>query len=223
MGTCVASAYLETEIERNTVSKRVAAKYKISRRLGENLWGRGKDPVNKRDYAPGQHGQTRRRKTSDYGLQLKAKQRLKGYYGNITEKQFRRTYEEAARRRGDTSENLIGLLESRLDAFVYRLGVVPTVFAARQFVNHGHVLVNGQRVNIPSYRLSVGDEVTVRERSRELLIVQESLQSAERSVPDYVEFDEKKLSGKFLRLPQLAEVPYATVQEPNLVIEFYSR
>lgn len=205
------------------MSKRVAAKYKISRRLGENLWGRGKDPVNKRDYAPGQHGQTRRRKTSDYGLQLKAKQRLKGYYGNITEKQFRRTYEEAARRRGDTSENLIGLLESRLDAFVYRLGVVPTVFAARQFVNHGHVLVNGQRVNIPSYRLSVGDEVTVRERSRELLIVQESLQSAERSVPDYVEFDEKKLSGKFLRLPQLAEVPYATVQEPNLVIEFYSR
>lgn len=205
------------------MSKRIAAKYKISRRLGENLWGRAKDPINKREYAPGQHGQTRRRKTSDFGLQLKAKQRLKGYYGNITEKQFRRTYDEASRRRGDTSENLIGLLESRLDAFVYRLGVVPTVFAARQFVNHGHVLVNGQRVNIPSYRLSVGDEVSVRERSRELLVVQESLQSQERGIPDYVEFDDKKMTGKFLRLPQLAEVPYASVQEPNLVIEFYSR
>lgn len=205
------------------MSKRVAAKYKISRRLGENLWGRGKDPVTKREYAPGQHGQTRRRKTSDFGLQLKAKQRLKGYYGNITEKQFRRTYDEASRRRGDTSENLIGLLESRLDAFVYRMGVVPTVFAARQFVSHGHVLVNGKRVNIASYRLSAGDEVSVRERSRELLIVQEALQNAERSVPDYVEFDSKKLTAKFLRLPQLAEVPYATVQEPNLVIEFYSR
>lgn len=205
------------------MSKRIAAKYKISRRLGENLWGRGKDPVNKREYAPGQHGQTRRRKTSDYGLQLKAKQRLKGYYGNITEKQFRRTYDEASRRRGDTSENLIGLLESRLDAVVYRMGVVPTVFAARQFVNHGHILVNGKRVNIPSYRLSVGDEITVRERSRDLLIVQEAVQNAERSVPEYLEFDNKKLSAKFLRLPQLAEVPYATVQEPNLVIEFYSR
>ncbi|MBM3618807.1 MAG: 30S ribosomal protein S4 [Alphaproteobacteria bacterium] len=205
------------------MSKRIAAKYKISRRLGENLWGRGKDPVNKREYAPGQHGQTRRRKTSDYGLQLKAKQRLKGYYGNITEKQFRRTYDEAARRRGDTSENLIGLLESRLDAVVYRMGVVPTVFAARQFVNHGHILVNGKRVNIPSYRLSVGDEISVRERSRELLIVQESVQNAERSVPEYLEFDNKKLHAKFLRLPQLAEVPYATIQEPNLVIEFYSR
>lgn len=205
------------------MSKRIAAKYKISRRLGENLWGRAKDPVNKRDYAPGQHGQNRRRKTSDYGLQLKAKQKLKGYYGNITEKQFRKTYEEASRRKGDTSENLIGLLESRLDAFVYRMGVVPTVFAARQFVNHGHVLVNGKRVNIASYRLTVGDEVSVRERSKDLLIVQEAMQSAERTVPDYMDFDEKKLSAKFTRIPLLAEVPYAAMMEPNLVIEFYSR
>lgn len=205
------------------MSKRIAAKYKISRRLGENLWGRAKDPVNKRDYAPGQHGQNRRRKTSDFGLQLKAKQKLKGYYGNITEKQFRKTYDEASRRKGDTSENLIGLLESRLDAFVYRMGVVPTVFAARQFVNHGHVLVNGKRVNIASYRLSTGDEVSVRERSKDLLIVQEAMQSAERTVPDYIDFDEKKLSAKFTRIPLLAEVPYAAMMEPNLVIEFYSR
>lgn len=205
------------------MSKRIAAKYKISRRLGENLWGRAKDPVNKREYGPGQHGASRRRKISDYGQQLKAKQRLKGYYGNITEKQFRKTYDEASRRRGDTSENLIGLLESRLDAFVYRMGVVPTVFAARQFVNHGHVLVNGKRVNIASYRLSAGDVVSVRERSKELQIVQEAVQNAERSVPEYIEFDEKKLSAKYVRVPQLSEVPYAVMMEPNLVTEFYSR
>lgn len=205
------------------MSKRISAKYKISRRLGENLWGRAKDPVNKRSYAPGQHGQTRRRKNSDYGRQMQALQRLKGYYGDITEKQFRRIYAEAVRRRGDTSENLIALLESRLSAFIYRMGVVPTVFAARQFVNHGHVLVNGKRVNIGSYRLSVGDEVSIRERSRELLIVQEAVKNAERTVPDYVEFDSNKLTGKFMRLPQFSEVPYPTVQEPHLVIEFYSR
>lgn len=205
------------------MSKRIAAKYKISRRLGENLWGRAKDPVNKREYAPGQHGVNKRRKTSDYGLQLKAKQRLKGYYGNITEKQFRGIYEEAARRRGDTGSNLIGLLESRLDAFVYRMAIVPTVFAARQFVNHGHVEVNGKRVNIPSYRLQPGDVVSVRERSRNLLIVQEAVQNAERSAPEYVEFDEKALSAKYVRIPELTDVPYATVMEPHLVIEFYSR
>lgn len=205
------------------MSKRIAAKYKISRRLGENLWGRGKDPLNKRNYAPGQHGQTRRRKTSDYGAQLNAKQKLKGYYGNITEKQFRKVYDEASRRKGDTSENLIGLLECRLDAFVYRMGVVATVFAARQFVNHGHILVNGKRVNIASYRLSVGDVVSVRERSRNLTVVLEAVQSQERSVPEYVDFDEKKLEAKFVRIPQLAEVPYPVKMEPNLVVEFYSR
>lgn len=205
------------------MTKRIAAKYKISRRLGVNLWGRAKDPVNKREYGPGQHGAGRRRKTSDYGLQLKAKQKLKGYYGNITEKQFRRTYAEASRRRGDTSENLIGLLESRLDAFVYRMGVVPTVFSARQFVNHGHIQVNGKRVNIASYRLQPGDEVSVRERSREIPIVLEAIQNPERTAPDYMDFDEKKLTAKYTRVPQLAEVPYPVMMEPNLVIEYYSR
>ena len=205
------------------MTKRIAAKYKISRRMGVSLWGRGKDPVNKRDYAPGQHGVARKRKTSDYGLQLKAKQKLKGYYGNITEKQFRKVYAEANRRRGDTGENLIGLLESRLDAFVYRMGVVPTVFASRQFVSHGHIEVNGKRVNIPSYQLKAGDVVSVREASRDLTIVLEAVQSAERTVPDYIEFDDKKLSAKYTRQPLLAEVPYATQMEPNLVVEFYSR
>ena len=205
------------------MSKRIAAKYKISRRIGENLWGRAKDPVVKRNYAPGQHGATRRRKGSDYGTQLMAKQKLKGYYGNINERQFRRIYQEASRRKGDTSENLIALLESRLDTVVYRLGIVNTIFAARQFVNHGHILVNGKRVNIASYRVEEGDEVQVREKSRQLLIVLESLKDAERSVPDYIEFDDKELKGKFIRNPGLADVPYPVQMEPNLIVEFYSR
>jgi small subunit ribosomal protein S4 len=205
------------------VSKRIASKYKISRRLGASLWGRAKDPFNKRAYAPGQHGATRRRKLSGFGIQLNEKQKLKGYYGNITEKQFRRTYDEAQRRKGDTSENLVGLLESRLDAFVYRMGVVATVFASRQFVNHGHIRVNGKRVNIPSYRLSEGDVVSVKESSQQLAAVIAAMQSPERNVPDYVQMDDGKVEAKFLRIPKLAEIPYATIMEPNLVVEFYSR
>ncbi len=204
------------------MTKRLSSKYKIGRRLGVNLWGRPKSPTNRRDYRPGQHGQ-RRRKTSDYGTQLAAKQKLRGYYGNITERQFRRVYKEAVRCRGDTGENLVGLLERRLDATVYRMKFVPTVFAARQFVNHGHVLVNGRRVNIPSYRVSEGDVIEVRERSRELAGVLEAIESAERDVPDYIEVDYKKMRGVFLRTPELADVPYPVQMEPNLVIEYYSR
>ena len=204
------------------MSKRQSAKYKIDRRMGENIWGRPKSPINSRAYGPGQHGQRRKSKVSDFGLQLRAKQKLKGYYGNLTEKQFSRTYEEAARRKGNTSENLIGLLESRLDAVVYRAKFVPTVFAARQFVNHGHVLVNGKRVNIASYRVKVGDVVTVRERSRNMALVLEALQSAERDTPDYIEVDPKGMSAKFIRVPEFSEVPYPVKMEPNLVIEFYA-
>ncbi len=206
------------------MSKRINAKYKISRRLGENLWGRAKDPVLKREYAPGQHGAgARRKKLSDYGLQLRAKQKLKGYYGNIGEKQFRRTYNEAVRRKGDTSENLMGLLESRLDAFIYRMGIVPTVFAARQFVNHGHILVNGKKVNIPSFSIQIGDVVEVKKSSQQIGLVVESLQNPERSIPEYIEFDEKNISGKLVRIPGFTEIPYPVMMEPNLVIEFYSR
>jgi small subunit ribosomal protein S4 len=204
------------------MGKRSASKYKIDRRLGVNLWGRPKSPYNKREYGPGEHGQ-RRFKISDYGLQLRAKQKLKGYYGNIGERQFRRYYADAVRRRGDTSENLIGLLESRLDAAVYRLKFVPTVFAARQLVNHGHVRVNGRRVTIPSYQLNEGDEIQIKEKSRELPLVLEAMESPERDVPDYYNVDYNKMVGTFLRLPQLAEVPYPVQMEPNLVIEFYSR
>jgi small subunit ribosomal protein S4 len=204
------------------MSKRHSAKYKIDRRMGENLWGRPKSPVNQRSYGPGQHGQRRKSKVSDFGLQLKAKQKLKGYYGNLTEKQFRRTYDEAARRKGNTSENLIALLESRLDAVVYRAKFVPTPFAARQFVNHGHVQVNGRRVNIPSYQVKAGDVVTVRERSRNMALVLEAIQSPERDVPDYIEVDGKGLSARFVRAPELSEVPYAVKMEPNLVVEFYA-
>ena len=205
------------------MGKRIAAKYKISRRIGENLWGRAKDPVDKRNYAPGQHGATRRRKGSDFGTQLMAKQKLKGYYGNITERQFRRVYQEAARRKGDTSENLIALLESRLDTVVYRMGLVNTVFAARQFVNHGHIKVNGKRVNIASYSVKEGDEIEVREKSRTMTPVVEALQTPERGIPEYIEFDPKEFKGKFIRAPKLADVPYPVMMEPNLIVEFYSR
>ena len=205
------------------MSKRVRAKYKIDRRLGENIWGRPKSPVNNREYGPGQHGQRRRGKLSDFGIQLRAKQKLKGYYGNITEKQFKGIYKEATRVKGDTSENLIGLLERRLDALVYRAKFVPTVFAARQFINHGHVKVNGRRTNIPSYRLKIGDVVEIKEKSRDLAIVLEAAQSPERDVPDYVDVDFKKMTATINRIPLLADVPYAVQMEPNLVVEFYSR
>ena len=204
------------------MTKRVEAKYKINRRLGVNLWGRAKSPINTKEYGPGEHGQ-RRKKPTDYGLQLMAKQKLKGYYGNISEKQFHRYYEEAIRRRGDTSENLISLLERRLDAVVYRLKFVPTVFAARQFVNHGHVKVNGRRVTIPSYLVKEGDVVEVKEKSRELICVMEAVQSPERDVPEYFAVEPNRMRGTFLRLPKLQDVPYPVQMEPNLVIEYYSR
>ena len=204
------------------MTKRAESKYKINRRLGVNLWGRPKSSINNREYPPGQHGQ-RRRKVSDFGTQLMAKQKLKGYYGNIGERQFRRIYEEATRRHGDTVENLIGLLERRLDAVIYRMKFVPTVFAARQFVSHGHVTVNGRRVTVPSYRCKIGDVVEVKEKSRQLPLVLEAIKSAERDVPDYVEADHNRMTAKFLRVPALSDVPYPVHMEPNLVVEFYSR
>jgi small subunit ribosomal protein S4 len=205
------------------MSKRIASKYKIDRRLGENIWGRPKSPVNRREYGPGQHGQRRQGKLSDFGIQLRAKQKLKGYYGNITEKQFRRIYAEAVRQRGDTSEKLIGLLECRLDAIVYRAKFVATVFASRQFVNHGHIQVNGRRVNIPSYRCKPGDVIEVREKSKQLAFVLEATQLAERDVPDYLEVDHTKLTATYVRIPALGDVPYPVQMEPNLVVEYYSR
>jgi small subunit ribosomal protein S4 len=205
------------------MTKRVHAKHKIDRRLGENIWGRPKSPYNKREYGPGEHGQRRRGKLSDYGQQLRAKQKLKGYYGNITEKQFKAIYSEAARLRGDTSENLIGLLERRLDAIVYRAKFVPTVFAARQFVSHGHISVNGRRVTVPSYRLKLNDVVEVREKAKQLALVLEATGLAERDVPDYIEVDHGKLTAKLTRIPTLTEVPYPVQMEPHLVVEFYSR
>ena len=205
------------------MTKRLHSKYKINRRLMCNLWGRPKSPFNRREYRPGEHGQARRRKASDFGIQLSAKQRLRGYYGNITEKQFRRIYHEAVRRKGDTSENLSGLLERRLDAAVYRMKFVPTVFAARQFVNHGHVSVNGTRVNIPSYRWKEGDGIEVREKSRQIPMGLMAADAPERDVPEYIEVDYNTMKGTFIRTPQLADVPYPVTMEPNLVIEFYSR
>jgi small subunit ribosomal protein S4 len=205
------------------MSKRIEAKHKIDRRLGENIWGRPKSPLNSRAYGPGQHGQRRKGKTSDYGLQLRAKQKLKGYYGSITEKAFKKLYVEAARIRGDTGEKLIGLLESRLDAVVFRAKFVPTVFAARQFVNHGHVTVNGKRVNIPSYQVQAGDKIEVKDKSKQMGLVLEATQLAERDVPDYIEVDHNKMVATYARVPSLSDVPYPVQMEPNLVVEFYSR
>jgi len=205
------------------MSKRIQTKFKINRRLGVNLWGRSKSPLARgKETPPGQHG-ARRKKPSDFGTQLSAKQKLKGYYGNIGEKQFRRIFDEAVRRRGDTSENMIELLERRLDAVVYRLKLAPTPFAARQIINHGHIQVNGKRVNIGSYRVSDGDLISVRARSKDMALIMEATQSAERDVPEYLEVDHKELKGKFIRAPKLADVPYPVQMEPNLVIEFYSR
>lgn len=204
------------------MAKRVATKYKIDRRLGVNLWGRAKSPFNTRNYGPGQHGK-QRSKLSDYGVQLRAKQMLRGYYGNIGEKQFRKIYQEAIRLRGDTSENMIELLERRLDAVVYRLKFASTVFASRQIINHGHVRVNGKRVDIPSYRVKDGDEISISEKMKTNANLVAATELSERDVPEYIEADHKDMKGRFIRGPKLSDVPYPVRMEPNLVVEFYSR
>ena len=205
------------------MTKRAESKYKIDRRMGQNIWGRPKSPVNRREYGPGQHGQRRKGKMSDFGTQLRAKQKLKGYYANISEKQFRGYYQEAIRMKGDAGDNLIGLLERRLDAVVYRAKFAPTPFAARQFVNHGHVKVNGRRVNISSYQVRVGDLIEVKDASKQMLVLLEAVALPERDVPDYYEVDHSKMTAKMTRIPLPSDVPYPVVMEPNLVIEFYSR
>ena len=205
------------------MTKRHQAKYKIDRRMGQNIWGRPKSPINKREYGPGQHGQRRKGKLSDYGVQLRAKQKLKGYYANMSERHFHGIYDEARRIKGDTGANMIGLLERRLDTVIYRSKFVPTVFAARQFVSHGHITVNGKRVTVSSYRVKVGDLVEVKEKSRQLALVLEATQVAERDVPDYLEVDHSKMSAKMSRIPTLTDVPYPVQMEPHLVVEYYSR
>ena len=205
------------------MTKRNEAKYKIDRRMGKNIWGRPKSPVNRREYGPGQHGQRRKGKISDYGVQLRAKQLLKGYYANISERQFRGIYEEAIQMKGDSGAHLIALLERRLDAMVYRAKLVPTIFAARQFVNHGHIKVNGRRVTIPSFRVKVGDLVEVKDKSKQLALVLEATALGERDVPDYIEVDHSKMTAKLARIPVIGDVPYPVVMEPHLVVEYYSR
>ena len=204
------------------MSKRESSKYKIDRRMGENIWGRPKSPVNRREYGPGQHGQRRKGKMSDFGLQLRAKQKLKGYYGDVTEKQFKRTYFEASRMKGDTGQNLIGLLEQRLDMVVYRAKFAPTIFAARQVVSHGHIRVNGVKCNIASRRVVIGDVISLGDKAKEMALIIEAQSLAEREVPDYVSADGTD-KVTFVRVPTLDEVPYPVKMEPNLVVEFYSR
>jgi small subunit ribosomal protein S4 len=205
------------------MTKRHQAKYKIDRRMGQNIWGRPKSPINKREYGPGQHGQRRKGKLSDYGVQLRAKQKLKGYYANMSERHFHGIYDEARRLKGDTGAHMIGLLERRLDTVIYRAKFVPTMFAARQFVSHGHVRLNGKRVTVASIRVKVGDLVEVKEKSKQLALVLEATALAERDVPDYVEVDHSKMTAKLSRIPTLGDVPYPVVMEPHLVVEYYSR
>ena len=204
------------------MSKRSEPHYKIDRRLGCNLWGRPKSPFNKREYAPGQHGQ-RRSKLSDFGIQLHAKQKLKGYYGNMSERQFRSYYASAVRLRGDTGEKLVGLLERRLDAIVYRLNFAPTIFSARQLINHGHITVNNKRVNIRSYLCSVGDKIAIKQSSQSHPLVMESIQGQYRDIPEYIQADIKNMEGSLVRVPILEDIPYPIEMEPNLVVEYYSR
>jgi len=205
------------------MTKRISSKHKIDRRLKINLWGRPKSPFNTRAYGPGQHGQSRQGKPSDYGIQLQAKQKLKGYYGNINERQFRNIYKKAAMQKGDTGENLIGLLERRLDAVVYRARFSTTIFSARQLINHGHVKVNGKKVNIGSYMVSEEDTIEIRDKSKQLAFIDIALANKERETPEYILMDEKNKKVTFVRTPKFEEVPYPVIMEPNLVIEYYSR
>ena len=205
------------------MTKRLNSKHKVDRRLKVNLWGRPKSPFNSRAYGPGQHGQSKQGKPSDFGIQLQAKQKLKSYYGNINERQFRNIYRKAIQKKGDTAENLIGFLEKRLDSVIYRSKFTLTVFAARQLINHGHLKVNGRKVTIPSYQLKEGDSITLKEKSKNLANVDVAILSKERDVPEYLQIDEKQKSIKFVRTPKFAEVPYPVIMEPNLVIEYYSR
>ncbi len=205
------------------MTKRIKAKHKVDRRLKVNLWGKPKSPFNTRNYPPGQHGQNKKGKPTDYGIQLNAKQKLKAYYGNINERQFRNIYRKAIKRRGDSTENLVALLETRLDTIIYRSKFAPTVFAARQLINHGHFKVNKKKVNISSYRVREDDVIEIKDKSKSLNIIEGSLGSKERDVPEYIQLDSKNKTTKLVRVPKFSEIPYPTVMEPKLVIEYYSR
>ena len=205
------------------MTKRIRAKHKVDRRLKVNLWGKPKSPFNTRNYPPGQHGQSKKGKPTDYGIQLNAKQKLKAYYGNINERQFRNIYRKAIKKRGDSTENLVGLLETRLDTIIYRSKFAPTVFAARQLINHGYLRVNKKKVNVSSYRVREDDLIEIKEKSKSLTIIEGTLVSKERDVPEYIQLDSKNKTTKLVRVPKFSEIPYPTVMEPKLVIEYYSR
>ena len=205
------------------MTKRLASKHKVDRRLKVNLWGRPKSPFNSRDYPPGQHGRSKKGKRSDYGTQLEAKQKLKFYYGNMNERQFRNVYRKALKKRGNTTENFIGFLERRLDTIIYRAKFATTVFSARQLINHGHIKVNGKKVNIPSCLVTEKDTIEVKDKSKESIVVVGALGNKEREIPDYIQMDEKNKIAKLIRVPKFSEVPYPTIMEPNLVVEYYSR
>tara|TARA_B100000508_G_scaffold128106_1_gene113653 strand:+ start:85 stop:702 length:618 start_codon:yes stop_codon:yes gene_type:complete len=205
------------------MTKRLASKHKVDRRLKVNLWGRPKSPFNSRNYPPGQHGKAKKGKLSDYGTQLEAKQKMKFYYGNMNERQFRNVYRKAIQKKGNTTENLVGFLERRLDTVAYRAKFATTVFSARQLINHGHIKVNGKKVNIPSYLVKAEDAIEIKDKSKDIVTIVGALVSKEREVPDYIQMDEKNKKATLIRIPKFSEVPYPVIMEPNLVIEYYSR
>ena len=205
------------------MTKRLASKHKVDRRLKVNLWGRPKSPFNARNYPPGQHGKSRKGKPSDYGTQLEAKQKMKFYYGNMNERQFRNTYRKAIQKKGNTTENLVALLERRLDTVIYRAKFATTVFSARQLINHGHIKVNGKKVNIPSYLTKPEDSIEIKDKSKDMLTIAGAIVSKERDVPEYIQMDTKNKKARLIRIPKFSEVPYPVIMEPNLVIEYYSR
>ena len=197
---------------------------KLVRKFGENIFGNPKYDrlLNRKPYGPGQHAQTRRGKISNYGTQLQEKQKIKFMYG-LLEKQFRITFKKAEKLKGETGTNMLQLLESRLDTVIYRAKFAPTVFAARQMINHGHIKVNKKRVNISSYVVKSSDLIEIRDKSKKLTVIDGSLQSKERDVPEYIQLDNKNKTAKLVRIPKFSEVPYPVIMEPNLVIEYYSR
>ncbi|MDD2840283.1 MAG: 30S ribosomal protein S4 [Rickettsiales bacterium] len=203
------------------MTKRINAKKKISRSLGVNLWGRANDTFVKRNYRPGQHGTAPKRDTN-HSIHLRAKQKVRKYY-DIKESQFRTIFDNAKRLKGNTEEIFAGLLESRLASIVYRANFAPTVYAARQLVNHKHILVNGKPINIASYQVKVGDVISLSEGAKKITLINEALEHMERDIPTYLELNANEKTVKFLNKPAFSDIPYPFDAEFNMIVEFYSR
>lgn len=200
------------------MSRYTKSSYRVSRRLGFSTLETGKE-LTKKPYAPGIHGNKKAKKLSNYGIQLQEKQKVRFMYG-LNEKQFRKTFEDAGKMKGVHGENLFKLLESRLDNLVYRIGFATTRRGARQLVNHGHITVNGKKVNIPSYKCKPGDIIAIKESDKELAIVKASLETLSKRV-DFITYDEAKMAATYVRYPERTELTGEI--NDSLIVEFYNR